>query len=71
MTVYFPGYVVGDYHLTKDEIVLTIRTSDGKPLTYQAAYDASRAMLEDAFETIEAPVAPVTEEEIAEDPSLN
>ena len=71
MTVYFPGYVVGDYHLTKDEIVLTIRTSDGKPLTYQAAYDGARALLEEAFETIEAPTPPVTEEEIAEDPSLN
>lgn len=71
MTVHFPGYVAGDYELRKDELILTIRTTDGAKLTYQAAYDAARAMLEDCFETIEAPVPPVTEQEIAEDPSLN
>lgn len=71
MTIHFSGYVAGDYHMTKDEIVLTIRTTDGAPLSYQAAYDCLRSMLEDAFETIEPPARKITEEDIAEDPSLN
>lgn len=71
MTAHYPGELAGDYSMSDGEIMITIRTTDGSPLTYQAAFDVARAVLEDAFETIEAPVAPITEEDIKNNPELN
>lgn len=71
MTIYFPGRIVADYHMTSDEIVITVRASADEPLTYQAAYDACLAILEDAFETVAPPVHPVTDEDIENDTGLN